>query len=822
MPADSSFTETLLELAHPVEEPAGEELRAWASRVSNTLRPHTGSILATRIYTRTALASALPANARFVTDVLIESKQWDLARILAETAERDAKKNWQKRKLASLKEHVATAEGFGVRPWHAITLDPQGVSEEGGAPQSVSAWLRSWIPRLEESPLGLLPDPLLVRCTAGLAAADLGDLLRQLSHLPVAPVLLFESAEEVAGIQSSLLESGLDWGWARQPLTVMATAPAGGYTLVGFLGHPLLDVGAVQGFLDIESEQLPGLALVASALWLLQTPALSKKWDFVIAALHRESGDLFPRSSRRRFAEVVSRFLWEGRRRSTQGQELAGLLLHHGYYEEALGLLEAVPPAFEGAYFDRRMVRALYGTGRFDQLVSQRWDSLESSLEIRQLAEARAAQELISQAEKLGLTPAPEAADAVPGKVVTFLHASQPVQNGGYANRAHQILKGIASHGFQVLAYTRPGFPENGPTLAPGQVVEADYDGVSYRRIGVEHPRRSGEYQYMRECLRWYREILEREKPSVVHLRSTYVSALPGLIAAHSLGIPVVYEVSGMWELVYASKDSARMESLRARTVVLENAVLRHADAVTTLTEAMSTIVQERCDLPRRPTVLPNAVDVERFTDRERDDQVAAELGWPAESPVIGYIGSFVDYEGLDDLIDACAILKSRGVDFRTLMIGDGAEYSAVVGQAEERGLTDRVHFMGRVAHEEVDRLYSAIDICVYPRKLTMATAAVSPLKPFEAMALRKTVLVSDVPALSEIAGDSQRAFIFPHSNAEALADALEGVLRHPERAAPLTEEARAWVEAERSWDFVGTQFASILTRTALKEQSHD
>ena len=515
------------------------------------------------------------------------------------------------------------------------------------------------------------------------------------------------------------------------------------------------------------------------------------------------------------------RFRSDGRQRATTAQLVAALLLKFGHYDEALGLLESVPRNFEGPYFERRMVRALFGTGRFDRLTDPRWDVIDSETDRKQLDEGRAAHELLTEAKRLESQPVTPRSGFTPGKVVSFLHASQPVQSGGYANRAHQILQGLGQHGLEVTAYTRPGFPEDGPRLDPGQVVPAEHDGVAYRRIGVAHPRRNGEYQYMLESLRWYREILERERPSVVHLRSTYVSALPGLIAAHSLGIPAVYEVSGMWELVYASKDSARMESLRARTVVLEDAVLRQADAVTMLTEAMRTIVEERGDLPRRPIILPNAVDVERFTAREPDESVVTELGWPTDVPIIGYIGSFVDYEGLDVLIDACALLKTRGVDFRALMIGDGAIHAAVVRRAQELGLSDCVHFTGRVPHEEVDRLYSAIDICAYPRKLTTATAAVSPLKPFEAMALRKIVLVSDVPALKEIAGGNERALVFEHSNAEALADALEEAIAHPERSEQRRDAARTWVEKERSWESVGTQLATLLADTTLKEH-HD
>jgi len=464
------------------------------------------------------------------------------------------------------------------------------------------------------------------------------------------------------------------------------------------------------------------------------------------------------------------------------------------------------------------MIRALYGVGDFRRLAGNNWEGVESAHEQGQVAEARAAQQMLRELEELHQHPVSPSRKATPGKVVSILHASRPAQNGGYANRAHEILSGMAAHGLEVVAFTRPGFPEPENCLAPGEIAAANHDGVAYRRIGTKHLRQSGEYEYMRESLKWYRRILEAENPAVVHLRSTYVSALPGLIAAHSLGIPAVYEVSGMWELVYASKDSARMESRRARTIVLENAVLRNADQVTALTEAMRNIILERTAIPTPPTILPNAVDARRFTPRPKNNAVLAEIGWSSEVPVIGYAGSFVDYEGLDLLIDALAILRQREIDFRALLIGDGAVHTAVVSQAQQRGLTDRVQFTGRVPHNEVDRLYDVIDICAYPRRLTTATAAVSPLKPFEAMALRKSVLLSDVPALVEIAGDQERALVFPHDNSSALADALEKAIRYPNESEHRKDKARLWVETERSWSSVVDIFTQVLDRTSLKE----
>src|SRR5699024_8306921 len=115
--------------------------------------------------------------------------------------------------------------------------------------------------------------------------------------------------------------------------------------------------------------------------------------------------------------------------------------------------------------------------------------------------------------------------------------------------------------------------------------------------------------------------------------------------------------------------------------------------------------------------------------------------------------------------------------------------------------------------HEEVADLYSVIDVCAYPRLLTPATRAVSPLKPFEAMAAKKSVIVSDVPALAEIAGYGERGLVVPSGDVEALAEALSAVIEHPTATQSRVEAAAAWTESERSWSAVGAVMGAALAR---------
>ena len=187
-------------------------------------------------------------------------------------------------------------------------------------------------------------------------------------------------------------------------------------------------------------------------------------------------------------------------------------------------------------------------------------------------------------------------------------------------------------------------------------------------------------------------------------------------------------------------------------------------------------------------TLLPNSCVPEKFPPQPRDQALAAKLNIPADVPVIGYIGSFVQYEGLDNLTQAAAILKGRGLEFRLLLVGNenvsgqskGPITAAIEAAADEGGLTDWLIMPGRIPHEEVAAHYSLIDIAPFPRKPQLVTEMVSPMKPLEAMAMEKAVVASSVHALTEMVRDGETGLLFEKGNVEALADTLERLIKDP------------------------------------------
>lgn len=400
-----------------------------------------------------------------------------------------------------------------------------------------------------------------------------------------------------------------------------------------------------------------------------------------------------------------------------------------------------------------------------------------------------------------------EAVETVDGRSVYILHSSLPHLSGGYALRGHGLIGGVKKAGFDIRPYTRPGFPEDiGSSSYAVKVKEADeIDGIVYHRVVAQIARSAGEQRYMNGCVCAFMDVLRGERPAVVHGRSTYLISAPALIAARRLGLPFVYEVSGLWELVHESRESAA--KTRARTDRMrhfETLTCLAADQVLTLTEAMRDELVARGVPAGKITLVPNSVDPGKYLPRPKSVEMEATLGLPPGVPVVGYVGSFVDYEGLDDLVLALEQVAGSGQEFRLLLVGDGPEHGRIRQLVEQSPISGHTLITGRVPHDQVEGYYSLIDICPFPRKPWEVCEVVSPMKPFEPMAMEKAVVVSDTRALCDIIEHDVTGLRFSKGSVSALADVLGRLIADPALRRRLGVQAREWVIEHRSWDAVG------------------
>ena len=170
------------------------------------------------------------------------------------------------------------------------------------------------------------------------------------------------------------------------------------------------------------------------------------------------------------------------------------------------------------------------------------------------------------------------------------------------------------------------------------------------------------------------------------------------------------------------------------------------------------------------------------------------------EKRLIGFIGSFYAYEGLDVLLQAVSLIVQQAPDIAVLLVGGGPQEENLKNQADDLKIEDKVVFVGRVPHDQVQSYYNLIDVLVYPRLSMRLTDLVTPLKPLEAMAQGRLLAASDVGGHLELIEDGQTGILFESNNPESLANKVIELLNTPERWPILRENGRKFVESERNW----------------------
>lgn len=406
--------------------------------------------------------------------------------------------------------------------------------------------------------------------------------------------------------------------------------------------------------------------------------------------------------------------------------------------------------------------------------------------------------------------------DPIEGRILHLVKESRPYLSNGFTSRSHRNFVAESKAGLEPIVVTEPGFPR---TLEVERFQNTEHvDGVRHVRLDV------GEIDYggmpVDEFLQMfaqlaYEEVL-RYRPSVIHAssgRRGYDTALVGLALQEKTGLPLVYEVRSFFEGNWTGDlEWESQGETFARRMWVEEMCMHRADRVLTIGEAMKDELISRGIPAAKIGIIPNAVDADGFSPRERSIELSDRYGLGSH-PTFGYVSNMDHYrESQETLIQACWFLKDAGSEARCVLVGGGPRKEALIELAAKLGVSDRVIFTGPVDHNAIADYYSLIDIFVVPRIAERAATYVTPLKPFEAMALRKPVVVSDLPALLEIVEPPLRGVTFPAGDARALSTLLLRLFDSPADCERMATAGLDWVRSHRTWDSNGLRYVDEFT----------
>ena len=398
-------------------------------------------------------------------------------------------------------------------------------------------------------------------------------------------------------------------------------------------------------------------------------------------------------------------------------------------------------------------------------------------------------------------------------KILHVLDHSIPLHSG-YAFRTLSILKQQRQLGWETFHLT--GTKQTGSCE-----LEEDVEGWHFYRTPMIKDFRAKipvvcEVAMMSALQRRLEQVVKTIKPDVIHAHSPVLNALPALRVSQRHNIPLVYEVRAFWEDAAVDHGTNKEWGLRYRaTRALETWVLKRADAVTVICKGLHDDIIARGVDKDKVTIIPNAVNYEHFdVSKEPDENLRDQINL-RNKPVLGFIGSFYAYEGLELLLKSLAIIIKSQPDMHLLLVGGGPEEQRLKELAVKLGLNEKVIFTGRVPHDLVPKYYDLVDILVYPRLSMRLTELVTPLKPLEAMARGRMIIASDVGGHRELISDKRTGYLFKANDPDSLAKTVLDVFNHKKDWPTVEKAARQFIEQERNWRVSVERYRQVYKRAA-------
>ena len=268
--------------------------------------------------------------------------------------------------------------------------------------------------------------------------------------------------------------------------------------------------------------------------------------------------------------------------------------------------------------------------------------------------------------------------------------------HSGYTFRTRAIVTAQQARGLEVACLT--GVRQGAAGTDPEMI-----DGITFFRTPsfAASPSPLREWREIGALAARLDRLVEAWKPDQLHVHSPVLNALAALRVAKRRSIPLLYEIRAFWEDAAVGNGTGSEGSLRYRaTRMLETWAARRADGVAVICQGLRDDLIARSIPAEKIIVAPNGVDMNLFGNPLAPDlNLARRLGL-GDADVVGFIGSFYDYEGLDDLIAAMPLLLARRPKAHLLLVGGGREQLGKACRRHEGGEERLRHCEG----DEADR----------------------------------------------------------------------------------------------------------------------
>jgi glycosyltransferase involved in cell wall biosynthesis len=311
--------------------------------------------------------------------------------------------------------------------------------------------------------------------------------------------------------------------------------------------------------------------------------------------------------------------------------------------------------------------------------------------------------------------------------------------------------------------------------------------------------------------------LFDAMRPTYIFERAVLGSAV-GAWASRRFNIPYIVEYNGSeisMKRSFAGEGYAHEDLL----LLAEDAAFRQASLISVVSDHVAADVARRGIPESRILVNPNAVDLNAYAPASAAQRrlLRSNLGFADDHRVVGFIGTFGGWHGIDVLASSLNDIMQGNPSIRYLLIGDGNLKPQINEAIAAHGLQDRVVDVGRVPQARGAELLKACDILVSPHSRNMVDSPFfgSPTKLFEYMAMGVGIVASDLEQIAHVlapalrpqdfsagapAVTDQRAVICKPGDVQDFVAGVLALARHPQVSAALGRNARDAAEKYYSW----------------------
>ena len=220
---------------------------------------------------------------------------------------------------------------------------------------------------------------------------------------------------------------------------------------------------------------------------------------------------------------------------------------------------------------------------------------------------------------------------------------------------------------------------------------------------------------------------------------------------------------------------------------------------------------------PEKLAFVTAAADLELFKPDPAQRKLTREKHDLQDSVVVGYVGTFAKWHGIEELIDASNRVLKRYSNVQFLMVGPYFKHTKKLTQ--KRGISNAYVFTGPVPYVDVPKYMNAADILVAPynpakSELRKKYGIGSPLKVFEYMACAKPVITTYVQPITQVVHEGKTGVLVPAGDTEALSEAIINLIEKPSFAERIGKAAREEVEKHYSWEAFAIRLENVLRET--------